>query len=260
MPTITVKYPNPVTPRGEAMIKVVFFDLDDTLIDTSKLAEIARRNAIENMIRAGMPVDFGIAYHELLELINEYGSNFSRHFDYLLRRLDLPHNPRWIAAGVIAYHNTKISHLKTVRGVKRTLLRLKEMGLRLGVITDGNPIKQWEKILRTEIEDYFDAVLISDFVGVKKPHRKIFEKALRKFEVQPAEALMVGDRLYSDIYGAKRVGMHTVWFKYGKYANRELEYLEYADFVIRSLEEVPKIVRGLDDEEKERADSEVHAD
>lgn len=243
------------------MIKVVFFDLDDTLIDTNKLAEIARRNAVENMVRAGMPVDFGIAYHELLELINEYGSNFGKHFDYLLRRLDLPYNPKWVAAGVIGYHNTKIAHLKTVKGARRTLLALKQMGLKLGIITDGDPVKQWEKILRTEIEDYFDDVLISDFVGVKKPHPKIFQKALKKFEVEPHEAVMVGDRLYSDIYGAKSAGMTTIWFKYGKYANRELDYLKYADFQVRSLEEVVEIVRGLNSEEiKERPDKEVHAD
>jgi putative hydrolase of the HAD superfamily len=245
---------------GAPMIKVVFFDLDDTLIDTSKLAEIARRNAVENMIRAGMPVDFETAYHELIELINEYGSNFGRHFDYLLRRLDLPYNPKWVAAGVIAYHNTKMTYLKTVKGARKTLLALKQMGLKLGIITDGDPVKQWEKILRTEMEDYFDDVLISDFVGVKKPHPKIFQKALKNFGINPQEALMVGDRLYSDIYGAKNAGMVTVWFKYGKYANRELDYLEYADFQIRSLKDVVEIVRGLNgEEEEERPDKKVHA-
>lgn len=65
------------------MVKVIFFDLDDTLVDTSKLAEIARKNAIENMIRHGLPVDFETAYSELIELIKEYGSNFPYHFDYL---------------------------------------------------------------------------------------------------------------------------------------------------------------------------------
>ncbi|ACJ16305.1 hydrolase [Thermococcus onnurineus NA1] len=242
------------------MIRVVFFDLDDTLVDTSKLAEMARKNAIENMVRHGLPVDFETAYHELLELINEYGSNFGRHFDYLLRRLDLPNNPKWIAAGVIAYHNTKFAYLKSVKGARKVLLELKKDGFGLGVITDGDPIKQWEKILRLELDEYFDEVFISNDLGVKKPHRKIFEKALRKFNVEPHEALMVGDRLYSDIYGAKQVGMRTVWFKYGKYANRELDYLEYADFAIKSLGEVLEIVRGLNLEEKERADKEVHAD
>jgi len=242
------------------MIKVVFFDLDDTLVDTTKLAEMARRNAVENMIRHGLPVDFETAYSELIELINEYGSNFNRHFDYLLRRLDLPNNPKWIAAGVIAYHNTKFAHLKSVKGARKALLELKKDGFGLGVITDGDPIKQWEKIIRLELDDFFDNVFISDYLGVKKPHPKIFKKALKKMDVEPSEAVMVGDRLYSDIYGAKQVGMKTVWFRYGKYANRELEYLEYADFTIRSLEEVIEIVRGLNLEEKECADTEVHAD
>ncbi|AJC72533.1 haloacid dehalogenase [Thermococcus guaymasensis DSM 11113] len=242
------------------MIKVVFFDLDDTLVDTTKLAEMARQNAIENMIRHGLPVDFETAYNELLELINEYGSNFGKHFDYLLRRLDLPNNPKWVAAGVIAYHNTKFTYLRTVNGVRRTLLELQRVGYRLGIITDGDPIKQWEKILRLDLDPYFEEVFISDYLGVKKPHPKIFEKALRKMKVEPHEAVMVGDRLYSDIYGAKQVGMQTIWFRYGKYANRELDYLDYADFTVDSLEEVPKIVRGLNDEEEERSDSEVHAD
>ncbi|MCD6523544.1 MAG: TIGR02253 family HAD-type hydrolase [Thermococcus sp.] len=242
------------------MIKVVFFDLDDTLVDTTKLAEMARQNAIENMIRHGLPVDFETAYNELLELINEYGSNFGKHFDYLLRRLDLPNNPKWVAAGVIAYHNTKFTYLRTVNGVRRTLLELQRVGYRLGIITDGDPIKQWEKILRLDLDPYFEEVFISDYLGVKKPHPKIFEKALRKMKVEPHEAVMVGDRLYSDIYGAKQVGMQTIWFRYGKYANRELDYLDYADFTVDSLEEVPKIVRGLNDEEKERSDQEVHAD
>ncbi|AEK72073.1 hydrolase [Thermococcus sp. 4557] len=242
------------------MIKVVFFDLDDTLVDTSRLAEMARRNAIENMVRHGLPVDFDTAYQELLELISEYGSNFSRHFDYLLRRLDLPSNPKWVAAGVIAYHNTKFAYLRTVKGVRRVLLDLQRAGYRLGIITDGNPIKQWEKILRLELDAYFDEVFISDYLGVKKPHRKIFEKALRKMKVEPHEAVMVGDRLYSDIYGAKQVGMKTVWFRYGKYADRELEYLEYADSTVNSLDEILDIVRGLNLEEEERSDKEVHAD
>ncbi|WP_297419301.1 TIGR02253 family HAD-type hydrolase [Thermococcus sp.] len=243
------------------MIKVVFFDLDDTIVDTTRLAEMARRNAIENMVRHGLPVDFDTAYGELLELIKEYGSNFNRHFDYLLRRLEIPYDPKLVAAGVISYHNTKFAYLRTVRGVRRLLLELQKDGYRLGIITDGDPIKQWEKILRLELDPYFDEVLISDSLGVKKPHPRIFKRALRDIGVKPEEALMVGDRLYSDIYGAKNVGMTTIWFRYGKYADRELEYLDYADFTMNSLEELPGILRGLNLEESEAGpDKEIHAD
>lgn len=243
------------------MIKAVLFDLDDTLVDTTKLAELARKNAVENMVRHGLPVDFNTAYNELLELINEYGSNFGRHFDYLLRRLDLPQNPKWVAAGVIAYHNTKFAYLRSVKNSRRVLLELKREGYKVAVVTDGDPIKQWEKILRLELDEYFDEVFISDYLGVKKPHPKIFLKALKKLDVKPEEAVMVGDRLYSDIYGAKNVGMVTVWFRYGKYRDKEMEYVEYADFTIERLEDLLKIIRGgLNNEEKVSSDTEVHAD
>ncbi len=233
------------------MIRMVFFDLDDTLVDTSVLAEKARKQAITNMIRAGMPVSPDEAYSELIELIREYGSNFPHHFDYLLRRLELPHNPKWIAAGVIGYHNTKFTYLNTVRGVRKTLLRLREMGIKLGVITDGNPVKQWEKILRTEIDDYFDTVVISDFLGVKKPHKKIFEKALDCCKAKAGEAVMVGDRLYTDIYGAKSVGMVTIWFRYGKHVRDDVDYISYADFTVEDIRKVPEIIRGLNNEDSE---------
>lgn len=239
------------------MIKAVFFDLDDTLVDTTKLVKIARKNAIENMIRHGLPADFNTAYNELLELINEYGSNFPHHFDYLLRRLDLEYNPKLVAAGVIAYHNTKFAHLREIRHARKALLKLKEMGLRLGIITDGNPIKQWEKIIRLDLDDFFENVVISDFEGVKKPHPKIYQKALKIFKVNAEETIMVGDRLYSDIYGAKRVGMHTVWFRYGKYANKEIEYQKYADYEIKDILELPDIVEVLNGA---HSNKEVHAD
>ncbi|MFA4700844.1 TIGR02253 family HAD-type hydrolase [Pyrococcus kukulkanii] len=236
------------------MIKVIFFDLDDTLADTSRLAEMARKNAIENMIRHGLPVDFDTAYSELMELIKEYGSNFPHHFDYLLRRLDIPYDPKLVAAGVIAYHNTKFAYLREVPGARRVLIRLRELGYRLGIITDGNPIKQWEKILRLEMDDFFEHVIISDFEGVKKPHPKIFRKALKAFNVKPNEAMMVGDRLYSDIYGAKNVGMKTVWFKYGKYSDRELEYRKYADHEITKLQQLLEVL-----ELENSSDKEVHS-
>lgn len=122
------------------------------------------------------------------------------------------------------------------------MIRLKELGYELGIITDGNPVKQWEKILRLELDDFFEHVIISDFEGVKKPHPKIFKKALKAFNVKPEEALMVGDRLYSDIYGAKRVGMKTVWFRYGKHSERELEYRKYADYEIDNLESLLEVL------------------
>ena len=65
-------------------------------------------------------------------------------------------------------------------------------------------LTQWE------LGPLFDRVLISDAVGVKKPHPGIFEEALRQLNLQPTEVMHVGDS-QEDIDGATRAGIRPVW-------------------------------------------------
>jgi putative hydrolase of the HAD superfamily len=61
-----------------------------------------------------------------------------------------------------------------------------------------------------------DFAVFSSEVGLRKPHPAIFERALDALEVEPANALFVGDRLYEDVRGAGELGMKTVqalWFR-----------------------------------------------
>lgn len=110
------------------------------------------------------------------------------------------------------------------------------------------------------MDEYFDDVFIFDYFGVKKFYLKIFLKVFRKFDVKFEEVVMVGDCFYLDIYGVKNVGMMIVWFRYGKYRDREMEYVEYVDFIIERFEDLFKIIRGLNNEEKVCLDMEVYVD
>ena len=65
-------------------------------------------------------------------------------------------------------------------------------------------LTQWE------LGPLFDRVLVSDAVGVKKPHPGIFEEALRQLNLQPTEVMHVGDS-QEDIDGATRAGIRPVW-------------------------------------------------
>ncbi|MEM0006962.1 MAG: HAD family hydrolase [Candidatus Bathyarchaeia archaeon] len=64
---------------------------------------------------------------------------------------------------------------------------------------------------RVGISNFFDVVLVSDAVGWRKPHAKIFEEALKRLGVAAEEALYVGDSPEEDIKGAKQLGMKTVF-------------------------------------------------
>ena len=57
----------------------------------------------------------------------------------------------------------------------------------------------------------FDVILVSDEVGWRKPKPLIFEMALSRLGVGPADALFVGDRIDIDVAGAQGVGMGSAW-------------------------------------------------
>ena len=82
----------------------------------------------------------------------------------------------------------------------------------LVLITNGSPSLQQTKLeITPEIAPYFEHVIISGGFGVGKPNRTIFEHALALCNIEPGEALMVGDNLMTDILGASYVGIPSVW-------------------------------------------------
>lgn len=83
---------------------------------------------------------------------------------------------------------------------------------KLVLITNGSPSLQQTKLeITPEIAPYFEHIIISGGFGVGKPNRTIFDHALSISDIQPAEALMVGDNLMTDILGASYVGIPSVW-------------------------------------------------
>lgn len=61
------------------------------------------------------------------------------------------------------------------------------------------------------LAEHFDAIVVSEEVGIRKPRREIFEATLAKLGVAPGEALHVGDNLDADVAGAAAVGLGTGW-------------------------------------------------
>lgn len=190
------------------MIKWIFFDIDDTLFDSKELAYHSRMNAVKAMISAGLPEkDPEKIYQELLKIIKEKGSNYGKHYDDLLEIYGM-RSSQLVASAVVAYHNTKMAYLKPFPDVVPTLLEL-EKKYKLGVITNGRAVKQWDKLIRLGLQHFFEEVIISEEVGVLKPDEKIFRVALGKAGCEPKEAIMVGDK-ESDIAPARELGIGTI--------------------------------------------------
>ncbi|WP_077623755.1 HAD family hydrolase [Sediminibacillus massiliensis] len=83
---------------------------------------------------------------------------------------------------------------------------------KLLLLTNGSPDLQNTKLeLTPEIGPYFDSIIISGGFGKGKPDPSIFEHALESLSIHKEEAVMVGDNLMTDILGASRAGIRSVW-------------------------------------------------
>jgi putative hydrolase of the HAD superfamily len=101
-------------------------------------------------------------------------------------------------------------------GVREVLSDLRH-GYRLGVLSDGQYAYAVNELNVVGLLDYFDPIIISGNYGYRKPDRRLYEAALSHMNLAPWETLFVGDNMYRDIYGAKRMGMKTVYFKTGEW-------------------------------------------
>ena len=190
--------------------RVVFFDVDDTLLDTSAFAQTARRAAIELMVDNGLPLDKDEAYGVLKTIIREKGSNYGKHFNVLTQVVLGHEDPMLVALGMITYHNVKMALLRPFADTTDTLIYLKSQGYRLAVISNGITIKQWEKLVRLNVYSFFDAVITSEEVGKKKPDKLIYDVALRKMNGDPEKSVMIGNKFREDALGAVNAGMSAI--------------------------------------------------
>ena len=192
------------------MTKAVFFDIDDTLVDTSSFADLARHAAIESMCNNGLPLEPDEAYDLLKDIIKEKGSNYSKHFNILTEEVLGKEDPLLVAIGMTTYHNVKFALLRPFPRTSAILIYLKSKGYKLGAITNGITIKQWEKLIRLNIHSFFDAVITSEEVGKEKPEKLIYDVALRKMNGNPEKSVMIGNKFKADALGAVNAGLSAI--------------------------------------------------
>ena len=85
-------------------------------------------------------------------------------------------------------------------------------GIAMGCVSNTILLEEGinDALMRLGLLRYFRSVVASSSMGYKKPHASLFQRALDELEVQPEEALFVGDRLIDDVSGAQAVGMRAV--------------------------------------------------
>lgn len=83
---------------------------------------------------------------------------------------------------------------------------------RLYILSNGFRELQYRKMCSAGIEGYFRKIILSDDIGILKPHIEIFHFALSATQSQLHESLMIGDSWENDVCGARQTGMHQVYY------------------------------------------------
>lgn len=207
---------------GIPMPRAVFFDMDDTLLDTSGGLEEAWEIACR-----GLAPELGCEWEQIRAAIRREAMAFWRdealvgHWRIKLldarlhvvelalaaEGLDVALAPRLAER----YGEEVTPRIKLFDDALATLEGLRAQGFRLAIITNGPADMQRGKVARFGLEPYVDALVIEGVFGHGKPDREVFEHALAATGVAPHEAWHVGDNLYADVGGAKNAGLHAVW-------------------------------------------------
>ena len=225
----------------KGQITDVFFDLDHTLWDFEKNSELTFKKIfsesgveidLADFLKAYVPINHAfwklyreekVAKEELryLRLRRSFDSiNFDITDDLI----------NWLSDAYIAH----LSSFNNVFPGTFQILNYLKPNYRLHIITNGFSEIQEKKLVNSQIRDFFQVVVNSEMAGVKKPNPKIFKMALDKANVEPNNALMIGDNLEADILGAQNVGFSTIHF----FSNDENHH-EFS-LIIHHLDEIKK--------------------
>lgn len=229
------------------MIRAVLFDFDDTLINYRASEKYGLTRALE---------EYGVQVkEEYLRLYGEINGAFwkmvergdisatdlrVRRFEVLLEKtgITIDGTPAELCDRYLS-HFSEADELED--GAMQALHWLhQQTGLKKAIITNGFHDTQRRRIAVTRIGGFFDALFISGEMGVKKPDAVMFERAMKELGIDvPDELLIVGDNLFSDIWGGKQAGLVTCW--YNPLRQSPEEYRRFIDFEIEHLSQLPEL-------------------
>jgi putative hydrolase of the HAD superfamily len=211
------------------MIKAVFFDFYNTLVDydpprevteAEVLAELGIKVSPEKLRRPLMIADdFLSKEHSRKSLAKrskeEIAAIYGRYQGIILKEAGLAASPELIANILKRWLKIELK-MTLYDDVAPTLTELKGRGLTLGLIS--NVDRDIDAVYNElGLADWLGLKITSKDVGFTKPHPEIFRAAIKEAKVEPAEAIYVGDQYQIDIVGAEGVGMRGILIDRGDF-------------------------------------------
>ncbi|RNI23294.1 HAD family hydrolase [Flexivirga caeni] len=150
-------------------------------------------------------------------------------------------------AGLAAYRDYWEPHTFADPQVRQTWEGLRESGIRVGVLSNTIWERDYHRGLfeRDGLLDLIDGDVYSSEIAWAKPHAEAFRAAAAAVDVDPAECVYVGDRLFEDVHGPQQVGMRAIWIPHSVLPEAQVVPTEATpDAVAHELLDVLHVVRG----------------
>lgn len=227
-------------------MRFIFLDLDDTILDFRQAERQALSRTLGHFHVDPTPAVLD-RYHALnrqqWELLEE--GKLTRP-QVLIRRFQLLFDELGVCADPEAVCRRYEEQLALghffVPGAPE-LLEALHTGYDLYLATNGTPAVQNSRIESAGIARYFRKIFISEQLGAYKPSPAFFQACFRAIpDFDPAEALMVGDSLTSDIRGARNAGLRSCWYDPQRLPPRPDIV---PDYTIYALSELPSLLARL---------------
>lgn len=211
----------------EPRLKAVFFDVDDTLYD--HLAPF--RTAVQQVAGTSDVFPYEEAYHKMRyysdKLSHELGgagamesSGGAEHmrrerFKLALAEQGIQLTDERAARMQAAYLGCQY-HIALFPGAREFMAALRARGCLLGLITNGAPDHQSNKVAALKLDELIPTAhrFISGAAGWDKPDRRLFQHVNQATGTKPEECLFIGDSWRNDVIGALEAGWQVIWFNH----------------------------------------------
>ena len=214
--------------------KAVLFDLDETVLDRSRSLELFLTWEASEYLN--LPLEQCERYIERFIELDDNGMGSKPDvYAILWKEFQLyEHNAEDLA---IHYRASFSRFCCEKRHIASAIELLKSREYKLGIVTNGPSPFQENNISALNLTQYFDTIVVSEAVGIRKPEPEIFNLACTNLGVTADQCVFVGDNPKADVAGANNAGMFSVFVP-----TRRYPACADADKVCRDMRDLPAVV------------------
>lgn len=205
------------------MIQHIFFDLDNTLWDHRRNAELTlqdifQREQIKEKYNFGFK-EFHQEYFTINENLwaqirdGEIDKEYIRKYRFYNTFLFFGIDDFDLAQRFeLNFLDEIVSYNHLVEGAFELLEYLSEKKYRLHVLSNGFKEVTYRKCELSGVKNYFETITSADEINIRKPNPQIFEYALNKSCAKKEESIIIGDDWIADVEGGLAFGMNAIFF------------------------------------------------